>query len=119
MGRLIRLVGAFGKKSDSRPWDAVACASVLHGGIRVLGSNNSDPTPTHPEPLCQCFKLHIHELNFSLIGKLNNEKQLYKDKTFVFRLRSFTIVFSHTEGKLVKTALFWELTILMLCANFS
>lgn len=68
------------EESDSHPWDAVACASVLHGGIRVPGPNNSDPTPTHPEPLCQCFKLHIHELNFSLIGKLNNEKQLYKDK---------------------------------------
>ena len=59
------------------------------------------------------------KLKLQYFGHLMHSKQLYKDKTFVFRLRSFTIVFSDNEGKLVKTALFWELTILMLCANFS
>lgn len=47
-GRLIGLAGAFGKKSNSRPWEAVACASVLHGGIRVPGPNNSDSRASVP-----------------------------------------------------------------------
>ena len=45
----------------------------------MVASGSRGPTTQTPEPLCQYFKLHIHELNFSLIGKLNNEKQLHKD----------------------------------------
>lgn len=79
MGRACYLVGAFGKKSDSCPWNAVACASFLHGGIRSWGPTTQTPL-THPELPVPVFQATaIHELNFSLIGKLNNENQLGKD----------------------------------------